>query len=300
LKKIGFIIVSLLLMGTLLVSGCAKGGASQEMLQIKGSDTELSLVQRMAEQFMQENETKVAVTGGGSGTGIAALINGEVDIANASRPMKDEEVEQAQSNGVEPVPIVVAMDGLSIIAHPDNPVENLTVEQLGAIYRGDITNWADVGGSDQEISLYGRQNNSGTFVFFRDTILKSDYSENMKRLNGNAQIVEGIKTDSAGIGYVGVGYVVDEAGNQAEGLSVVKIAKDENSPYVSPLNKEDVMSGAYPVARALYQYTNGTPEGALLDFIKFELSDQGQEIATKEGFFPVTEDIKAENNNNLQ
>lgn len=299
MERTGLILISLLVVASLVFTGCTRGGA-QNMLEVRGSDTELNLVQHMAEKFMEDSDTVISVTGGGSGTGIAALINGEADMANSSRPMKDDEIEQAKANGVDPVEFVVAMDGLCIIVNPDNPVDKLTVEQIGAIYRGEITNWKEVGGKDQEISLYGRQNNSGTFVFFRDNILKGDYSEKMKRMNGNAQIVEGVKTDAAGIGYVGVGYVVDEAGNQVKGIKVVKVAKDENSKYVSPLNKEEVLSGAYPVARPLYQYTNGKPEGALLDFIKFELSDAGQKIAVEEGFFPVPEELKQQNEANLQ
>ncbi|MCA9398180.1 MAG: PstS family phosphate ABC transporter substrate-binding protein, partial [Candidatus Omnitrophica bacterium] len=181
---------------------------AQDMLQIKGSDTLINLVQRLAEVYMEKNPGKyIAVTGGGSGTGIAALINDKCDIANASRLMKEKEITMAQDNGVTANRVVIAMDGLSVITHQDNPVSELTVDQIGAIFRGDITNWSEVGGKDMPITLYGRQSNSGTFVFFQDYILKGDYSAKMNRMNGNAQIVEGIKNDPSGIGYVGVGYI---------------------------------------------------------------------------------------------
>jgi len=298
MRRTSLTLLSILAVGALVFTGCAKGGENA-VLQVRGSDTELNLVQRLSEKFMEDNPAQIAVTGGGSGTGLAALINGEVDLANASRAMKDKEIEQAKANNVNPVEFVVAMDGLSVIVHKDNPVEKLTVAQIGAIYRGEITNWQEVGGNDQKISLYGRQNNSGTFVFFREHVLKGDYSADMKRMNGNAQIVEGVKADPAGIGYVGLGYVVDENGNPVEGLTVLKVAKDKNSPYVSPLNREDVLTGAYPVARPLYQYTNGKPQGALRDFIKYELGEKGQNIAIDEGFFPVPKDLQQQNQANL-
>ncbi|GAW93565.1 PstS family phosphate ABC transporter substrate-binding protein [Calderihabitans maritimus] len=281
----------LLLAMAFLLTGCAKNtgeSAETSFIQIKGSDTEVNLVQRLAESYMDKHpEIDIAVTGGGSGTGIAALIKGEVDIANSSRAIKDEEIEQAKANGVEPVAVAIAMDGLSVIIHADNPVEALTVEQIGKIFRGEITNWKEVGGPDMEISMYGRQSNSGTFVYFRDHVLKGDFSPKVKRMNGNAQIVESVKNDPAGIGYVGVGYVVGPEGKQVEGIKVIKVAKDENSPPATPLDPENVKNGSYPLARPLYQYVNGKPEGAVLEFIKYELSEEGQQIAVEEGFYPV-------------
>lgn len=195
MRRTSFGIVFVLMFAALVFAGCAKGGGggSNAVLQVRGSDTELSLVQKLSEKFMENNQAKIAVTGGGSGTGIASLINGEIDMANASRPMEDKEISQAQDNNVNPMEFVVAMDGVSVIVNADNPVEQLTMDQIGAIYRGEITNWQEVGGNDQAISLYGRQNNSGTFVFFREHVLQGDYSADMKRMNGNAQIVEGLR-----------------------------------------------------------------------------------------------------------
>jgi len=256
---------------------------AQEMLQIKGSDTLINLVQRLAEEYMEKNPEKyIAVTGGGSGTGIAALINGKCDIANASRLMKSKEVAQATDNGVEVNRVVIAMDGLSVITNGNSPVTQLTVDEIGKIFRGETTNWSEVGGPNMSITLYGRQSNSGTFVFFRDAILKGDYSQKMNRMNGNAQIVEAIKQDRSGIGYVGVGYV-----KEATGLNVLKVASRAGEVYASPLNSADVKSGKYPIARPLNQYINGTPVGAVKDFIKFELSEEGQKIVEDEGFFQI-------------
>ena len=256
---------------------------AQDMLQIKGSDTLINLVQRLAEVYMEKNPGKyIAVTGGGSGTGIAALINDKCDIANASRLMKEKEITMAQDNGVTANRVVIAMDGLSVITHQDNPVNELTVDQIGAIFRGDITNWSEVGGKDMPITLYGRQSNSGTFVFFQDYILKGDYSAKMNRMNGNAQIVEGIKNDPSGIGYVGVGYI-----KNSTDLGVVKVASRPGEDYASPLNADDVKSGKYPIARPLNQYISGTPTGDARAFLEFELSEEGQKVVSEEGFFQI-------------
>ena len=261
---------------------------SQNMIQVKGSDSEVNLVQKLAEVFMQKNPgVNIAVTGGGSGTGIAALINKTTDIANSSRDLSPKEEEAAKKAGVSPFRVVFATDGISVIVHPDNPVNKLTLEQLGKIFKGDITNWKEVGGPDAKISLYGRQSNSGTYVFFREFVVKGDYSPHKKSMNGNAQIVEAIVRDKAGIGYVAVGYVVNEKGELKPGLKILDIAKDAQSHAFSPAVMENVMTGKYSISRPLNQYLVGKPTGKLLDFIKFELSDEGQQIVRKQGFFPV-------------
>jgi phosphate transport system substrate-binding protein len=268
---------------------------AQDMLQIKGSDTLINLVQRLAEEYMEKYPGEyIAVTGGGSGTGIAALINGKCDIANASRLMKSKEVEQANGRGVDPKRVVIAMDGLSVIVHKDNPVDRLTMDQIGKIFRGEVTNWREVGGKDAPITLYGRQSNSGTFVFFRDAVLKADYSQKMNRMNGNAQIVEAVRQDVSGIGYVGVGYVKD-----VQGLTVLKVASSAKADYASPLSTSDVKSGKYPIARPLNQYINGSPQGKVKAFLDFELSAEGQRIVEEEGFFQVPQEYEEFNAKSL-
>jgi phosphate transport system substrate-binding protein len=264
---------------------------AQKMTQVKGSDSEVNLVQRLAEVFMQKNPgVNIAVTGGGSGTGIAALINKQTDIANSSRTIETKEEEAAEKAGVHPFRIVIATDAISIITHPSNQVSKLTLEQVGKIFKGEITNWKEVGGKDAKISLYGRQSNSGTFVFLRDFVLKGDYSPNMKAMNGNAQIVETVKRDTEGIGYVAVGYVVSEKGEVMAGIKIIDVAKDGKSAAYTPANMENVMSLKYPITRPLNHYTNGKPAGEVLDFLRFEISDEGQKIVRKEGFFPVQKD----------
>jgi phosphate transport system substrate-binding protein len=227
---------------------------------IKGSDTLLNLVQQLAEAYMRKHQdVEISVVGGGSGVGIAALIDGNVDIANASRKIKPKELKRAKENGVEPVEFVIAIDALAIIVNPRNPVDKLTIEQLGAIYRGEIGNWKEVGGPDMRITLYGRQPVSGTFVFFRERVLKGDYSPRMRQMAGNAQIVEAVKRDRSGIGYVGLGYV-----KKAKGVKVISVRerrKGKPLRYISPLvfltpprpgeRKPDI--GEYPLARPLFQ-----------------------------------------------
>jgi phosphate transport system substrate-binding protein len=284
-KWIWMIAMAISLNGFVLL--CPESNA-QGLIQIKGSDSEVNLVQRLAEVFMKKHpDANIAVTGGGSGTGIAALINKTTDIANSSRGMEPKEEEAAKKAGVQPFRIIFATDGISIITNPANPITKLTLEQLGKIFKGEITHWKEVGGTDAKISLYGRQSNSGTYVFFREFVVKADYSPHMKAMNGNAQIVEAIKKDQDGIGYVAVGYVVNEKDEVMPGIKIINIAKDGKSEAYSPAKMENVMSKKYPITRPLNQYTNGKPSGKLSDFIKFELNKEGQEIVRKEGFFPV-------------
>lgn len=293
-----YLLVILTVAIALALVGCGRG-SQQSAIQIKGSDTEVNVVQHLAEVYMENSDAKMSVTGGGSGTGIAALINNEVDIANSSRVMKEAEIENAKNNDVNPVRFIIAMDGLTMVVNEENPVKELTVDEIGKIFKGEISNWNEVGGPDLPISLYGRQSNSGTYIFFRDYVLKGDYSQHMKRMNGNSQIVESLKTDQAGISYVGVGYAVDENNNEVEGLNIVNVAIDENSKAVSPLKAENVKNGTYPLARPLNQYTNGQPKGNVLDFIKYELSEEGQQIVVEEGFYPVSPEFQKINDKNL-
>ena len=181
-----------------LTLGCfCSSSWAQNTIQIKGSDSEVNLVQRLAEVFMEKNPgVNISVTGGGSGTGIAALLNKTTDIANSSRDLEPKEMDAFKKDGVNPFRVVFATDAVSAIVHPSNPVTKLTLPQLGKIFKGQVTNWKEVGGKDEKISLYGRQSNSGTFVFFREHVLKADYSPKMKAMNGNSQIAEAVKRDT--------------------------------------------------------------------------------------------------------
>ena len=282
--KRSIVIIALI---TMFVVGDAN---SQDFIQIKGSDTLINLVQRLAEVYMEKNpNTAIAVTGGGSGVGIATLIANRIQIADASREMRDKEMDAAKKNGVVPYKIVIGIDGLSVTVNGSNAIKSLTVDQIGAIFRGEITNWKDVGGPDRTISLYGRQANSGTYDFFQEYVLGNrNYFPKMKQMNGNAQIVESIINDKAGIGYVGIGYVVDDSGNVRKGLRVLDVAMDAGSKPVTPLNAENVKSGKYPISRPLVQYTNGKPKGTVKEFIAFELNPEGQKIVEEMSFYPVS------------
>jgi phosphate transport system substrate-binding protein len=292
MKKYLFLL-SVLGLGLGLVAGPAD---AKNFLQVKGSDTEVNVVQRLAENFMKKDaNTSIAVTGGGSGVGIAAIINKTTDLANSSRPMKDSEVAKAKTNGVNPVGIAFAVDGLSVIVNPKNSLKSLTVDQIGQIYRGEVTNWKQVGGSDGPITLYGRQPNSGTFVFFREGVVKGDYSNKMNQMNGNAQILEAVKKDAGGIGYVGIGYVVDDSGKVVPGVTVLEVAKDSRSKPISPLQLENIMSGAYPITRPLYQYFDKNNQAKVEGFVKYELSPEGMAIIKKDGFYPLTDQWKKHN-----
>lgn len=279
--------------------------ALADEVMVKGSDTLLNMVQQLSEAYMKDNSSAtISVVGGGSGVGIAALIDGNIDIVDASRNIKDKEIKRAKDNGVNPVEFVIAFDALAIIINPKNSVDKLTVKDLGAIFRGEIRNWEEVGGDEMRINLYGRQPSSGTFVFFREYVLKGDYSPRMRQMAGNAQIVEAVKGDKSSIGYVGLGYVKGSKGIKV--LSIGKVVKE--NPYVTTIryvsprvfitplkpSQKGPEPADYPLTRPLFQYTNGTPTGLAKDFIKFELSDKGQEIVEKVGFLKVSEKIRTE------
>ncbi len=293
--KMAVLIVTLLMLG--LVAGCAKKTEPvAQLFEIKGSDSEVNVVQALVEEFAGVNDkAEFSITGGGSGTGISALINGQTDIANSSRPMSDSEIQQAKEKGIEPIPIVFSFDGLAVIINADNPVDNLTIEQVGKIFAGEITNWSEVGGENKDISLYGRQTTSGTYVFFREKVVQGDYSPEMQMMPGTSQIVEGVKQDSTGIGYAAIGYV-----KGSSGIKAVNIAEKDGSAYISPLEDAKVFSGEYPLTRPLFQYLNGKPTGALKQFIEFELSEEGQAIVVREGFLPVTPYYVQENQKYLK
>jgi phosphate transport system substrate-binding protein len=282
--------------GTLLL-------AQRKMIQVKGSDTMINLVQILAEKYMEANpQTPIAVLGGGSGTGVTAMINGTCDIANTSRDWKPKEIDLAWEKGIKPSFFAVAIDGLSIIVNEKSPLTKLTMGQVGAIYRGEIKNWKAVGGPDQKISLYGRQSNSGTYVFMLEHVLgNKPYSTDMKEMNGNAQIIEGVLADEGGVGYVGVGYIVDKAtGKPMKGLRVLNISKDEKADAFSPLDKAAVDSGTYPVSRPLWMATNGKPKGGAAGFIAWIISPEGQKIVEGEGFYTVGGKYMEQNQKNLK
>jgi phosphate transport system substrate-binding protein len=251
------------------------------VITVKGSDTIVILAQRWAETYMAAHpDVTVQVTGGGSGVGISALINGTTDICDASRPMKASEIEKLKTRfGTMGVEIKAAKDGITLYLNETNPVSELSLDQLKAIYTGELTNWNQVGGPDAKIILYGRENSSGTYVFFRDNVLKGvDYAPSTQTLPGTAAVVNAVAKDKFGVGYGGAAY--------AKGIKIAKIKKDANSPAYEP-NAETIKTNVYPISRYLYMYVRNKPVGAMKAYIDWILSAEGQEIVKKVGYFPV-------------
>jgi len=261
--------------------------SAEKYVQIKGSDTMVNLVQAWAEEFMQKNPTDfIAVTGGGSGTGLSSLISGTCDIAMSSRNIKEKEIALARGKNIEPFEIKAALDGLAVVVHPQNPVDKLTVQQLSDIFCGRITNWKEVGGLDQKIVLLSREVNSGTHVYFKEHVLrkndpadKAEFAPSALLLSSSQAIAEEVAGNPGAIGYYGMGYI-------SKRQKPVSVAQDAQSPYVAPLI-ENVVSGAYPISRPLFLYTNNKPQGNTQKFVDFALSPEGQEIVLKTDFVPI-------------
>jgi phosphate transport system substrate-binding protein len=263
----------------------AGGGTELEgSMTITGSDTMVHLATAWAEEFMKQHpKVQIAVNGGGSGVGITALIDGTTDICTASREMKDKEKEDATAKSVNPVETTVARDGIAIVVNPDNPVNELTLEQLKKIYTGAATSWKAVGGKDGPIGLLSRESSSGTYEFFREHVLnKEDYSTKARLMPATSAIIEAAKQEKGAIGYVGLGYL-KEAGATVKAL---KVKADASAPAVEP-TEETVKSGEYGIARALYLYTNGEPDGLKKAYIDFCMSPEGQKTVVDQGYVTV-------------
>ncbi len=268
---------SLVLLMLLAATACSSG----KPITVKGSDTMVILGQRWAEKFMNANAGKVImVTGGGSGTGIAALINGTTEICQASRPMKPDEKlklrDRYQTMGVE---IPVAKDGLSIYVHESNPVKELTMDQLRDIYLGTLTNWKQVGGKEATIILYGRENSSGTYGFFKDNVLGGrDFSARVQTLPGTAAVVNAVSKDPNGVGYGGAAY--------AKNVRDLGLKQDPKLAAILP-TAATVHDGSYPLSRYLYFYLRMKPSGDTKKFVDWVLSPEGQKLAVEVGYFPL-------------
>ncbi len=257
-----------------------------QVIENKGSDTLVNLALAWAETYMEMRpEVRISVTGGGSGTGIAAMINGTVNIANASRAMKQEEVGAAQANGITPVEFVVARDAVAVVVHPSNPVDELTLQQISDIYAGVNTNWSQVGGEDRPIVLLSRESNSGTYVYFLERVIRLGdkesgllFSPDTLLMPSSEGISAEVRQNANAIGYDGLGYVTPDQ-------KVVAVARDANGPYVLPA-VETVNDGSYPISRPLYMYTAGEPAGEVRSYLDWVLSD-GQAVVTDMGFVPI-------------
>ncbi len=262
---------------------------ARELIQNKGSDTLVNVAQAWAEAYQKVNaDVAVAVTGGGSGTGIAAMINGTVDIANASRAMKKKEMDLAKSKGQNPIEHTVGYDALAVFLHMDNPAKSLSITQLAEIYgeESEIEKWTDIGlevpgCKDQEMVLVSRQNNSGTYAYFRKAVLGKarDYRMGTRDMHGSKDVVDLVEKTPCAIGYSGLAYATDH-------VKLACVSKDGEGDCVMP-SVGTASDGSYPIARPLLMYTNGEPAGEIKKYLDFIMSDEGQCIILKKGYAPV-------------
>ncbi len=283
-----------------VTAGCGgSGGDNQapatDIIQNAGSDTMVNLAQAWAESYADVgSNVSVEVSGGGSGTGIAALINGTVDIANASRQMKPEEMQRAKDNtGKEPVEFVVGYDALAVYVHRDNPLEQVTIQQLADIYgeKGTATEWSALGISHKlcssgEIIRVSRQSNSGTYHYFRETLLGNtqDFKLGSRDLHGSKDVVELVERTPCAIGYSGMGYATDK-------VKMLKVARNAGEDYYSP-NLESALNKTYPISRPLYIYSLGEPTGTVKVYLDWVMSATGQKIVETNGYVPVQMDAE--------
>lgn len=284
--------LSLLCAFSLLLTACSSSAETSSdtpatYIENKGSDTIVNLALAWAEKYQTDHpDVRISVTGGGSGTGLAALINGSADIANASRKIKDEEIADAEKNGIQPVEHIIARDAIAVIVHPDNPVSELTLQQISDIYSGKIQNWKEVGGDDRPIVRLSRETNSGTHVYFLETVLrlgskedKTLFSMDTLLLPSSEGIIAEVRQNPNAIGYDGLGYVPHD-------VKKIAIAKSAGEAYVLP-SVETVNDKTYPIARDLYMYTAGEPTGTIKDYLDWILSPEAQEIVLQLGFVPI-------------
>jgi phosphate transport system substrate-binding protein len=279
----------------ILLTACGNGSGQSSSqpqttayIQNKGSDTIVNLALAWAETYQGgHTDVSISVTGGGSGTGIAALINNTVDIANASRQIKKEELDQAKANGVDPVEFVVARDAIAVIVNPENPVTHLTLQQISDMYSGKINNWQEVGGEDRPIVRLSRETNSGTHVYFLETVIrlndknnKTMFSTDTLLLPSSEGIINEVRQNPNAIGYDGLGYVPKD-------LKMIGVSRDDAGPFILP-SIATVNDGSYPIARDLYMYTVGQPTGALKNYLDWIMtSPEAQKIVAQLGFVPI-------------
>ena len=272
-----------------LLTACG-GGEQRQVIQNKGSDTLVNVAQAWAEAYQEVNPAVVvAVSGGGSGTGIAALINGTVDIANASRAIKDKELKLAQDNGQNPLQHVVGFDALAVYIHPDNPMETFSLAQLAEIYAdgGSYLSWTDLGVEvpgcrDQEIVVVSRQNNSGTYAYFREAVLgDADFKLGTRDMHGSKDVVDLVENTPCAIGYSGLAYATEH-------VKLACIAAETGGECTNP-SVATALDGSYPIARPLFMYTNGEPTGHIGEYMNWIMSNEGQCIILNKGYAPVAE-----------
>jgi phosphate transport system substrate-binding protein len=289
MKRILLSIILFLILLTACSSSSTENNSNnaEAYIENKGSDTIVNLALAWAERYQEEHpDVRISVTGGGSGTGIASLINRTVDLANASRQIKEEEIAEAEANGVEPVEHIIARDAIAVIVNPQNPVNELTLKQISDIYSGKIKNWSEIGGEDRPIVRLSRETNSGTHVYFLETVLrlgnsedKTLFSTDTLLLPSSEGIIAEVRQNPNAIGYDGLGYVPED-------LKMIAIAEKEGGAYVLP-SIPTVNDKTYPIARDLYMYTDGEPTGIVKEYLDWILAAEAQEIVAELGFVPA-------------
>lgn len=278
----------LFLVVTLALAACTRGEktsqtttTSSSVISVKGSDTMVILGQRWAEHFMKANPgVTVQVTGGGSGTGIAALINGTTDVCQSSRAMKEKEKADLKAKrNVDVVEKKVALDALAVYVNAKSPLEEISIPQLARIYRGEITNFKEIGGPDKNIVLYGRENNSGTYGYFKEHVLENkDFAASVQTLAGTSAVVSAVKGDERGIGYGGIAYL--------EGVRPLRVKKDDKSTAIAA-SLATAQDGSYPLSRFLFFYTPGEPTGTTKKFTEWVTTPAGQKVIEEVGYYPL-------------
>lgn len=270
----------------LLIASPALAG-SPTKITVKGSDTLVILAQKWAEVYMAKKpETQIQVTGGGSGIGFAALQNNATDLANASRKIKASEIgECIKAFGKRPTEYKVCLDGLSVYVSADNPVKELTIEQLMLIFTAKVKNWKEVGGNDAPITLYSRENSSGTYEFFKEHVLQGkDFAASAQTMPGTAAVMQAVAKDKNGIGYGGAAY--------GAGAKHLAIKKTDSSPAIEP-SEENVVKGTYPIWRYLYVYVNpAMDKGEIASYLNWIRSDDGQKVVKDIGYFPLPKHLR--------
>jgi len=273
----------LLLFILLIATGCNR---TNKTLKIKGSDTEVNLVAELAEEFHKTMPDRyVSISGGGSGLGIASLLNGQADIANSSRTLNEEEKRLFRKRNIALDTFVFAEDAIAFVVSSKLPVDTISVKELAGILNGRIRNWADLGGNKVSVNIYGRQSNSGTYEFVKKK-LDIDFTNQAKEMNGNAQILEAIKADASGIGYVGAGYVMSER-NRPENIKVLWIREDGKPRAYSALDSNAVFEHEYFFRRHLYQFIRRSSAASAADFISYEKSPAGAALIRRSGYYPL-------------
>lgn len=263
------------------VSGCSDRSRS---IKMKGSDTEVNLAANLAEEFAKTNEDfSIAISGGGSGLGIAALLNGQADIANSSRPLTDEEIHLFEKSNIQLKTVVFAEDATAFVVNEDNPLNEISIRDLANLLDGTTSSWSEMVEMSSPVNIYGRQSSSGTYSFVKKK-LKIEFSPSAKEMTGNAQILEGVKIDKSGIGYVGAGYIAKEEGSH-QGIKVLKIKQEEGAEAVSPLDAHAIKNSLYYFQRPLYQFIPVESWEKVKTFIQFEREGKGRELIQNSGYF---------------